>query len=88
MCRGQGLQLAHPKTAELKVKLPFQLVLTDLMEPLIPEALGGYKYITTISHEPTKWTETHLLKSNHNALSSFRVFVQSVAIPAVSASSV
>ena len=74
-------QLAHPKTANNKVKLPFQLVLADLMGPLTPEALGGYKNITNISDEYTKWTEPYLLKSKHNALSSFQVIVRSVVIP-------
>ena len=74
-------QLAHPKTADHNVKLPFQLVFVDLMGPLTSEALGGYKYITKISDEYTKWTEPNLLKSKHDALSSFQVFVQSVVIP-------
>ena len=74
-------QLAHPKTANNKVKLPFQLVLADLMGPLTPEALGGYKNITNISDEYTKWTEPYSLKSKHDALSSFKVSVQFVAIP-------
>ena len=47
-------QLAHPKTADHKVKLPFQLVFADLMGPITPEALGGYKYITNIFDEHTK----------------------------------
>ena len=51
------------------------------MEHLTPEALGGYEYITNISEEYTKWTESYLLKPKHDALSSFQVFVQSVVIP-------
>ena len=45
------------------------------------ETLGRCKYVTKISDEYTKWTETYLLKSKHDALSSFQVFVQSVVIP-------
>ncbi|CAN0542042.1 unnamed protein product, partial [Laminaria digitata] len=78
---GKSHQLTHLKTADHKVKLPFQLVFADLMGPLTPEALGGYMYITKISEEYTKWTETYLLKSKHDALSSFQVFVQSVVGP-------
>ena len=78
---GKSRQLAHPKTADHKVTLPFQLVFADLVGPLTPEALGGYKYITNISDEYTKWTEPYLRKSRHDALSSFKVFVQSVVIP-------
>ena len=51
------------------------------MGPLTPEALGDYKFITNISDEHSKWAETYLLKSKHDALTSFQVFVQSVAIP-------
>ncbi|CAN0549652.1 unnamed protein product, partial [Laminaria digitata] len=78
---GKSHQLAHPKTADHKVKLPFQLVFADLVGPLTPEALGGYNYMTKISDEYAKWTGTYLLKSKHDALSSFQVFVQSVVIP-------
>ena len=77
---GKSHQLAPPKTADHKVKLPFQLVFADLMGPLTLEALGVYKYISKISDEYTKWTEPYLLKSKHDALSSFQVFMQSVAI--------
>ena len=51
------------------------------MGPLTPEALGGYKYSTKISDEHTKWAETYLLKSKHEALASFQVFAQYGAIP-------
>ena len=74
-------QLAHPKTTDHKAKLLFQLDFADLMGPLTPEALGGYTYITKISDEYTKWTEPYLLKSKHDALSSFQVLVQYVVIP-------
>ena len=69
-------QLAHPKTVDHKVKLPFQHIFADLMGPLTPEALGGYKYITKISDEHIKWTETSLLKFKHDTLTSFQEFVQ------------
>ena len=78
---GKSHQLAHPKTADHKVKHPFQLVFADLMGPITPEALGGYKYVSKISDEHTKWTETYLLKSKDDALSTFQSFVQSVVIP-------
>ena len=78
---GKSHQLVHPKTTDHKVKLSIQLVFADLMGFLTPEALRGYKYITKISDEHTKWTETYLLNSKRNALTSFQVFVQSVLIP-------
>lgn len=36
-------QLAHPMTADHKVKLLFQLVSADLMEPSTPDAPRWYK---------------------------------------------
>ena len=51
------------------------------MGPFTPEALGGYKHITDIPDEYTKWTEPCLLKFKRDALSSFQVFVQYVVIP-------
>ena len=51
---GKSHQLAYPETADHKVKLPFQLVFTDLTGPLTPEALGCYKHITKIFDENTK----------------------------------
>ena len=43
---GKSHQLDHPKTADHKVKLPFQLGFADLVGSLTPEALGGCKYAT------------------------------------------
>ena len=65
---GKSHQLAHSKTADHKVKLPFQLVFTDLMGPITPPALGDYRYVSKISDEYTKWTEIHLLKFKRYAL--------------------
>ena len=67
---GKSHQLVHPETADHKVRLPSHLVLADLMGPLTPEALWGYKYVIKISDENTKWTQPYLLKSKHDALSS------------------
>lgn len=64
---GKSHQLAHPKTVDHNIKHPFQLVFIDLMVPITPEALGCFKYISKISDERTKWTETYPLKSKgHN----------------------
>ena len=78
---GKRHPLAHPKTVDHKVTLPFQFVSADLMGFLTPEAFGGHKYITKISDEYTKWTAPYLLKSNLDALSSFQVFVEYVVTP-------
>ena len=46
-----------------------------------PEALVGYKYVSKISDEHTRWTEIYLLKSKNGALHPFQSFVQSMVIP-------
>ena len=45
------------------------------------EALGGYKYLSKISDEHTRWTEIYLLTSKDGALHAFQSFVQSMVIP-------
>ena len=79
-CAGKSHQLAYPKKVDNNLKLPFQLVIVDLMGPLTPEALGRYMYVTKMS-EYNKWTEIYLLKSTHDALSSFQIFARYVGDP-------
>ena len=45
------------------------------------EALGGYKFVSKISDEHTRWTEIYFLKSKDGALHPFQSFVQSMVIP-------
>ena len=78
---GKSRQRSHPKTADQHVQHPLQLVFTDLMRQFTPEALGGYKYVSKISDEHTRWTEIYLLKSKDGALHAFQSFVQSMVIP-------
>ena len=78
---GKGRQRAHSKTADQHVQHPFQLIFADLMGQFTPEALGGYKYVSKISDEYTRWTEIYLLKSKDGALHAFQSFVQSIMIP-------
>ena len=78
---GKSRQRAHPKTADQHVQHPVQLVFTDLMGQFTPEALGGYKYVSKISDEHTRWTDIYLLKNKDGALHAFQSFVQSMVIP-------
>ena len=73
-------QRAHPKTADQHIQRPFQLVFTDLIGQFIPETLGGYKYVSKISDEHTRWTDVYLLKSKNDALHAFQSIVQSMVI--------
>lgn len=68
---GKNHQLAHPKRTDHKIKRPIHLIFAHSVVFLTPEALRDYKYVAQISDEFTKWTETYLLKSKHDALSLF-----------------
>ena len=78
---GKSRQPAYSKTADQHVQHPFQLVFTDIMGQFTPEAFGGYKYVSKISDEHTRWTEIYLLKSKDGALHAFQSFVQLMVIP-------
>ena len=45
---GKSTQQAHPKQATCDVQHAFQLVTVDLMGPIKPAALGGYRYETKL----------------------------------------
>ena len=74
-------QRAHPKTADQHDQHPFQLVFTYIMGQFTPETLGGYKYVSKISDERTRWTEIYFLKGKDGALHAFQSFVHSMVIP-------
>ena len=78
---GRSRQRAYPKTADQHVQDPLQLVFTDLMGQFTPKTLGGYKFVSKISDEHTRWKEIYLLKSKDGALRAFQSFVQSMVIP-------
>ncbi|CAM9496900.1 unnamed protein product [Sphacelaria rigidula] len=72
---GENHKVAHPKTANNKVQRAFQLVMTDLMEPTMPEALGSFKYVCKISDEYTRWTEIYLKKTKDGILYAFQSYI-------------
>ncbi|CAM9595151.1 unnamed protein product, partial [Sphacelaria rigidula] len=53
----------------------------DLMRPIMPEALGGFKYVCKISDGYTRWTEIYLEKTKDSTLHAFQSYVQSMVIP-------
>ncbi|CAM9739715.1 unnamed protein product [Sphacelaria rigidula] len=55
--------------------------MTYLTGPIMPEALGGFKYVCKISDECTRWTEVYLQKPKDGTLNAFQFYVQSMAIP-------
>ena len=78
---GKAQQLAHPKTANHKGSRPFQLCYGDLIRPFTPVATGGYKYVSKITNEYTKWTAVYFLTNKNQACKSLLLFVGSTVIP-------
>ena len=79
---GKGQQLAHPKKAQhAGITRPFQLCYGDLMDPFTPEAYRGFKGVSKITDQFTRWTAAYLLERKSCAFDSFRLFVTSTVIP-------
>ena len=74
-------QLAYPKTANPKVSQSFQLCCGDLMGPSPPIAIGGYKYVSKITGEYTRWTAVYLLINKNQDFKSLQLCVGSTVIP-------
>ena len=74
-------QLAHPKKTIHDVNAPFQLIYADLMGPISPAALGGFRYISKITDQHTKWKEVYVIKSKEDAVDTIKCFVQGLVIP-------
>ena len=78
---GKSAQQAQPKRASYDVSRPFQLVTTDLMGPLSPPALGGFRYVSKFLDQLTKWNEVFLLKEKNSAVDTVQLYNQAVIIP-------
>lgn len=78
---GKSIQQPHPKKANLGITMPFQLVYTDLMGPISPPAMGGFKYVSKITDEFTKYKEIYLIKTKGEAVDTIQLYVQSVVAP-------
>ena len=53
----------------------------DHMGPFKPTAHGGYKFVSKMTGQFTKWTAVHLLCSKDQARASLQLFVTSTVIP-------
>ena len=51
------------------------------MGPFKPTAHGGFKFVSKITDQFTKWTAVYLLCSKDQALASLQLFVTSTVIP-------
>ena len=62
---GMSEQQAHPKKATHDAQYPFQLVAVDLMGPISPTAISGFRKVSKFVDQATKWKEIFLLKDKH-----------------------
>ena len=60
---GKSNLQAHPKQATYDIQHAFPLVTVDLMGPINPASLGGYRYAMTFVDQHTKWKEIFLITS-------------------------
>ena len=51
------------------------------MGPFTPEAYGGFKYVSSITDQFTRWTAVYLLENKGCAFGLFFLFVTSTVIP-------
>ena len=51
------------------------------MGPFKPTAHGGYKFVSKITDQLTKWAAVYLICSKYQALASLQLFVTSTVIP-------
>ena len=80
MCESWEKLTAHRKTASHKVTTPFPTRFRRPDGTSNPRDPRGLQVPHKFSDERTKETKPYLLKSKHDALSSFQVLVRSVVI--------
>ena len=73
---GKSIQQPHPNKSNLGVTLSFQLVYTDLMGPISPPAMGGFKHVSTDTDECTKCKNIYLLETKEEAVDTTQLYVQ------------
>ena len=78
----KSIQKNHPKISEsTSVTGRLQLVTTDLVGPITPTALGGYKYMAKFPDHYSRLKVVYFIKAKSEALSPLVKFIQDVAIP-------
>ena len=68
---GKSSQKPHPKHARNDVTQPFQLVTIDVLGELRPVALGGFKFVSKIINQFTKWSEVSSSRQNPTSSTLF-----------------
>ena len=78
---GKSEQERHPTTTTNNNIRPFQLAYTDLLGPVSPPALGGFRYVSKYTDQHSKWKGVFLIKEKTDAVNTLKIFVQTVGIP-------
>ena len=78
---GKSSRKPHPKHSKNDVTQPFQLVTIDVLGELRPVALGGFKFVSKIIDQFTKWLEVFLLKAKSDVVDSLQLYNQHTVIP-------
>ena len=86
LCRRKSSIACSSQDSQSQGQPAFSAVLRGLDGPFTPVAIGGYKYVSKITGEYTKWTAVYLLTNKNQALQSLQLFVDSTAILSAAAS--
>lgn len=63
------------------VQRPFQLVTSDVMEPVVPPVLGVFTNVGNFVDCATRWGEVFHLKRKQDTVDSLQLLVQALVIP-------
>ncbi len=81
-CRlNKSTQQPRPKKANLEAEKPLELVHTDILGPIQPPSLGGFRFVTKFSCQTTKFRAVYFSRSKNEAANKLRSFNQDLAIP-------
>ena len=77
---GKSFQQPHRTKSNIGITMPFQLVYNDLMGPISPPSMGGFKYARKITDEFTKCKEIYLIQTKGEA-DTIQLYAQLVVAP-------
>ena len=70
--------LAFPKQSQLKPTKPYEIVHSDVCDPMQLESKGGSRYMLTFTDDFTRYTTAYFIRSKSKVLSKFMEYVNSV----------
>ena len=78
---GKSEQQAHPMKATHDAQYPFQSVTVDLMGPISPTAISGFRMVSKFVDQATTWKEIFLPKDKTQTKESFKPLNTGLVIP-------